>query len=131
MTQELTALVLAILFGFVHLFAAGNASTLTRGFKWNAGPRDEAAPPLTGLAARLDRAFKNYLETFAFFAAAVLIAHLTNRHNAFTIYGAWLYLIARVVYLFIYAAGFAYIRSLIWIAATAGIFMMLAGLYLP
>ena len=131
MTQELTVLVFAILLGFVHLFAAGNASTQIRGIKWNAGPRDKNPPPLTPVAARLDRAFKNYLETFAFFAAAVLIAHLANRHNALTINGAWLYLIARAVYLPVYAAGIPMIRSAIWLAATAGIFLILAGLYWP
>jgi uncharacterized MAPEG superfamily protein len=131
MTNELTALVFAIVLGFVHLFAAGNASTQIRGMKWNAGPRDEQKTPLTGIAGRLDRAFKNYLETFAFFAAAVLLAHLTNRHNALTIYGAWLYLIARIIYLPVYAAGIPMIRSLIWLAATAGIFMILAGIYWP
>lgn len=131
MTTELAALVLAILLGFVHLFATGTASTPQRGFKWNAGPRDEPKTPLSGIAGRLDRAFKNYLETFAFFAAAVLIAHVANRHNALTIYGAWLYVSARVLYLPIYAAGFAYIRSGIWLAATAGIFMILTGLYWP
>jgi len=131
MTQELTVLALAVLFGFVHLFAAGNASTRIRGFRWNAGPRDEQKSPLYGIAGRLDRAFKNYLETFAFFAAAVLIAHLANRHNALTVNGAWLYLIARLIYLPVYAAGISFIRSLIWLAATAGIFMILAGLYWP
>lgn len=131
MTQELTALVLAILLGFAHLFAAGNAGRQARGFKWNAGPRDATLPPLTGVAGRLDRAFRNYLETFAFFAAAVLIAHLANRHNALTVNGAWLYLIARVIYLPLYAAGIPIIRSLIWLAAVGGIFMILAGLYFP
>ncbi|MBX3523992.1 MAG: MAPEG family protein [Xanthobacteraceae bacterium] len=131
MTQELTALVLAILLGFAHLFAAGNAGRQSRGFKWNAGPRDATVPPLTGVAGRLDRAFRNYLETFAFFAAAALIAHLANRHNALTVNGAWLYLIARVIYLPLYAAGIPMIRSLVWLAAVGGIFMILAGLYFP
>lgn len=131
MTQELTALAFAIVLGFVHLFAAGNAATQVRGFWWNAGPRDQQKAPLQGLAGRLDRAFKNYLETFAFFAAAVLIAHAANRHNAFTLYGAWLYLAARIVYLPVYAAGISIVRSFIWLAASAGIFLILAGLYWP
>ena len=131
MTTELNILVFAVLLGFAHLFAAGNAATRIRGMKYNAGPRDDQKAPLHGVAGRLDRAFKNYLETFAFFAAAVLIAHLANRHNALTIYGAWLYLIARVIYLPVYGAGIPMIRSVIWLAATAGIFMILAGLYWP
>ena len=131
MTIELTTLVLAILLGFAHLFIAANASTMVRGIGWNAGPRDGEKTPLSGVAGRLDRAFKNYLETFAFFALAIVIAHLANRHNALTINGAWLYLIARIIYLPLYAAGVAYLRSGAWLAATAGIFMILAGLYWP
>lgn len=97
MTPELVALVFAILLGFVHLLLAANAATKVRGIDWNAGPRDEPKPPLRGLPGRLERAFANFLETFAFFAAAVLIAHVANWHNAFTLYGAWAYLIARVI----------------------------------
>ena len=55
--------------------------TLQRGLRWNAGPRDEPMPPLTGVAGRLSRALRNFLETFPFFAAAVLIAHAVNVHN--------------------------------------------------
>lgn len=131
MTQELTALVLSILVGLIHLFAAANASTRVRGIAWNAGPRDRPKPPLEGVPGRLDRAFRNYLETFAFFAAAVLIAHAANRHNGLTVSGAWLYLAARVVYLPLYAAGVPYIRSLVWLAGTFGILLILAGLYWP
>ena len=46
--------------------------------KWAAGPRDEPMP-LSGVAARLDRAFKNFMETFPFFAAAVLTAYLAGK----------------------------------------------------
>lgn len=129
MTQELTALVFAILLGFAHLFIAANASTSIRGIKWNAGPRDTDKKPLTGIAGRLDRAFRNYLETFAFFAAAVLMVHVAGRHNAFTICGAWIYLIARAVYLPLYAAGVPYLRSFVWLIAAGGIISILAGLY--
>ncbi len=130
MTVELTVLALATLLGFVHLFAAANAATWVRGLKWNAGPRDEQKAPLPGIAGRLDRASRNFLETFAFFAAAVLIAHLANRHNALTLYGAWLYLIARVIYLPLYAAGIPMIRSVVWFGSVIGILMILAGLCL-
>ena len=131
MTAELTALVLAILLGFVHLFAAANTATRVRGIEWNASARDEEKPPLPGVAGRLDRAFRNYLETFAFFAAAVLIVHAAGRHNALTFYGPWLYLLARVVYLPLYAAGIPYARSAIWLVSVVGIVMILAGLYWP
>lgn len=131
MTQELTALALSILLGFVHLFAAANASTSVRGIEWNTGPRDQPKGPLGGVPGRLERAFRNYLETFAFFAAAVLIAHAANRHNGLTVSGAWLYLAARVVYLPLYAAGLPYIRSAVWLAGAIGILLILAGLCWP
>ena len=131
MTTELTILVLAILLGLLHLVVAANASTKIRGIEWNAGPRDGAKTPLSGVAGRLDRAFRNHLETFAFFALAVVIAHLANRHNPLTISGAWLYLITRIIYLPLYAAGVPYLRSGAWLAASAGIVMILAGLYWP
>jgi uncharacterized MAPEG superfamily protein len=131
MTTELTALTLAILLGFAHLFIAANASTKVRGVDWNTGPRDEPKEPLRGVPGRLDRAFRNYLETFAFFAAAVLVAHLANRHNALTIYGAWIYLIARVIYFPLYAAGIAYWRSFVWGVSFLAIIAIVAGLYWP
>jgi uncharacterized MAPEG superfamily protein len=131
MTTELVALVFAILLGFAQLLIAANESTKQRGIYWNAGPRDAPDRPLTGIAGRLDRAFKNYLETFAFFAAAVLIAHLANRHNAFTIYGAWTYLAARVVYVPLYAAGVPYLRSCAWGVGFLATLAILAGLYWP
>jgi uncharacterized MAPEG superfamily protein len=131
MTSELTALALAVLLGFAHLFIAANAATKVRGVDWNAGPRDTPKEPLRGAPGRLDRAFRNYLETFAFFAAAVLIAHLAARHNALTIYGAWIYLIARAVYLPLYAFGVPYWRSAAWGVSFFAILAILAGLYWP
>jgi uncharacterized MAPEG superfamily protein len=131
MTTELVALVFAILLGFVHVLIAANESTKIRGVGWNAGPRDEPHRPLTGVAGRLDRALKNYLETFVFFAVAVLIAHLANRHNAFTIYGAWTYLAARAIYLPLYAAGVPYWRSAAWGVGFLATLAILAGLYWP
>ena len=51
---------------------------MQRGYLWTAGSRDEAVPPLTGIAGRLERALRNFVKTFPLFAAAVLIAHVTN-----------------------------------------------------
>ena len=44
-------------------------------YQGKAGPRDAPVKPLGPLAGRLDRAFKNLMETFPLFAAAVLLAH--------------------------------------------------------
>lgn len=131
LSTELTVLLLACILAFVHLFAAALAITKERGAKWNAGPRDEALPPPGPLAGRLDRAFRNFLETFPIFAVAVLVAVLANRTNAQTALGAQLYLAARVVYLPVYAAGTPYVRSLVWGVALLGIILVLIGAFTP
>ena len=88
MTTELTMLALSIVLGLVQITMAAQASTRQRGADWNVGPRDEVLPPLAGTAGRLDRAMRNFLETFPLFAAAVLIAALAGRHTWMTEWGA-------------------------------------------
>src|SRR6266566_10149302 len=128
MTTELWLLIAAVLLGFVQIVLQAQSMNIQRGYRWNAGPRDEVLPPLTGVAGRLHRALRNFLETFPLFAAAVLIAGITNIHNGLTLWGAWLYVLGRIVYLPLYAFGVRYVRSLAWNVAAAGIFLVLAGI---
>jgi len=128
MTTELTMLALSVVLGFAMILAAAQAATARRGLDWNAGPRDEALPPLTGLAGRLDRARANFLETFPFFAVAVLIAHVTGRNGALTFWGTQLYFWARIAYVPLYAAGIPYIRSLVWLVSVIGIALVMIAL---
>ncbi|HXJ00720.1 MAG TPA: MAPEG family protein, partial [Micropepsaceae bacterium] len=127
MSIELWLLAASIVLGFIHIFAQGQSMTVQRGLRYNAGPRDEPMPPLTGVAGRLERALRNFLESFAFFAAAVLMAQTTNIHNGLTVWGAWLYVAGRVAYLPLYGFGVPYIRSLAWNVATVGILLVLGG----
>src|SRR6201996_9709727 len=88
MSVELTMLALAAVLGFVHLFAAAHFVTREYGAAWNTGARDNT-PPLTGkLAGRLDRAFRNFRETFPIFAVAVFLITILNRHDARTEWGS-------------------------------------------
>jgi hypothetical protein len=57
------------------------------------------------VAGRLDRALRNFGETFALFAAVVLVAHVTDTHDALTEWGRRLYFWGRVAYVLLYAAG--------------------------
>ena len=97
--------------------------------KWAAGPRDEPMP-LTGVAARLDRAFKNYMETFPFFVAAVFAAYLVAKTGPLTLWGSVLYVAARALYAPLYAAGIPRIRSLVWLVSLVGIGMIVAAIFL-
>jgi uncharacterized MAPEG superfamily protein len=129
MTIELRMLTFAVLLGVVQIVAASHAASLQRGYRWTASARDEAAPPLRGVAGRLDRALRNYMETFPLFAAVVLAAHVSGVHNALTVWGAQLYLIARVAYVLLYAAGVPLVRSLVWNVATVSILLFVIALF--
>jgi uncharacterized MAPEG superfamily protein len=125
---ELEALCLGVILGLVHIVLASHAGSLQRGYRWAAGARDEAVPPLAGVAGRLERALRNFLETFAFFAALVLAVQLTGTNGTLSKWGVILYLAGRVAYLPLYAFGVFLVRSLAWNVATAGIVLLLVSL---
>jgi uncharacterized MAPEG superfamily protein len=127
MAFELQMVAAAVLIGIIHLLWAAAAAQPQRGLKWNAGPRDEPVV-LTGVAGRLERAFANFRETFPFFVALVAVDYLGGRLGALTAYGAGLYVVARAVYIPLYALGVPFVRSLVWLASMVGILMLLLAL---
>lgn len=130
MTIELRMLVLSAVLGVVQIVAASHTASLQRGYRWTASPRDERVEPLQGAAGRLQRALRNFLETFPLFAAVVLAAHVSDTHGALTEWGARLYFWARIAYVPLYAAGVPVLRSLVWNVATLGIMLFVAALFL-
>jgi len=128
MTIELKMLALSIVLGLVQIVLASHAASLQRGYRWTATSRDTPMPPLAGVAGRLERALRNFGETFPLFAAAVLIAHVAGRHGWMTEWGVQLYFWGRVAYLALYAGGVFLVRSLVWNVATAGILLVLLAL---
>ena len=128
MAAELQLLGLAIVVGIVQLAWAALAARRQQDLKWAAGPRDEPMP-ISGVAARLDRAFRNFMETFPFFAAAVLAATAAGRLSNLTLWGAGLYVASRALYVPIYASGISGVRTLVWAVAMIGLFMVTAALF--
>lgn len=126
---ELQMLAWAIALGLLQLVASASLSTMQRGLKWAAGPRDGEAKALTGVAARMDRAFRNFLETFPFFAVAVLAVVASGKANADTALGAQLYFWGRVAFVPLYAAGVPWLRTLAWAAALIGILKLVKPLF--
>ncbi len=127
MTTELALLAWAVVLGLVHAVATGQFALLQHGTAYAMGPRDEQKP-VTGAGARVQRAFANYMQTFPFFAAAVLMAHVAGRHSWLTVGGAQAYFWARVVYVPLYAAGIPVVRTVAFLVALAGIVMNLVAL---
>ena len=123
MSHEIAMLGWSMILGLVYVMTAGAFSTSQRGFKWNAGNRDAPLPPLTGAAARGVRAAANFMETFPFFAAAVLAVTATGKASGHSALGADFYFWARVVYLPTYLIGIPYLRTVVWMVSLIGIVM--------
>jgi uncharacterized MAPEG superfamily protein len=126
---ELKLLGAAIVVGLVQLVWASGAARAQQDLAWAAGPRDTPMP-ITGVAARLDRAFWNFAETFPFFAAAVLACAVVGKLGGpLTVYGAGLYVAGRALYVPLYASGVPRIRTFIWFGSMVGLVMVLAALF--
>ena len=126
---EMEMLWLSIVLGIAQLLLAVLFSVGTRGLPWGAGPRDHPAPPIGLVGGRIERAFRNYLETFVFFLGAVLMAQVLNKHTASSALGTQVFFWARVAYVPAYAFGIPDLRTLLWIAAIAGIGMVMRGIW--
>jgi uncharacterized MAPEG superfamily protein len=129
MALELKILGWCVFLGLAHVLIAAGLATQQRGLKWNASNRDGESKPLTGIAARAFRANRNFLETFAFFAAAALAVVLAKENTAHTALGAQLYFWARAAYLPIYLIGIPYLRTLVWAVSLWGLLQVLEGLF--
>jgi uncharacterized MAPEG superfamily protein len=68
------------------------------------------------------------METFPFFAAAVIAASVIGRSNALTVWGSQLYFWARVLHAPLYWLGVPGLRSLVWLASIVGLAMILVAL---
>ncbi len=127
MSFELMVLATATLWGFLQLVAAAQAANAQYGLKWAASPRDVEMPPLAPIPGRINRNFRNYMETFPFFAAAVLTVQAAGVHNELTYWGSIAYVGGRIAYTVLYISGIPLIRSLFWNIATFGMLAILAA----
>ena len=126
---ELLMLGTATLWGFIQLVAAAQAANFQYGLRWAASPRDNEMPPLKPVAGRICRNFRNYMETFPFFIAAVLIAEATHVHDGLTHYGTIAYMVGRIAYTLLYISGIPLVRSLFWNVASFGMLAVLVAPY--
>jgi len=128
MPIELRMLIWSIVLGLAYVLLAAALVTARRGVAWNASNRDAPAEPLTGPPARAQRASANFLETFPFFAAAVLAVVALERASAHTALAAQLYFWARLAYLPVYVIGIPYLRSAIWVVSLWAILQLVWAL---
>ena len=125
MIEQLDWLAAALVLAIVQIMVAAGFKRQQDGLQWAAGARDNP-PTYTGTAARLDRAEKNLFETLWIFAIALLIAHVAGRDGSLNLWGARLYVIARVIYVPLYGSGVRTWRSIAWCVAMLGLILTLA-----
>ena len=125
MTTELSVLAWGCLLALVHIFAAAQVKTRQYGTSWNMGARDEELPPPNPIVGRLTRAQANYFETFPIAIAAILMVQVAGLNNRWTAIGAVTWIVARAIYLPLYAMGVPMVRTLVFMVSFIGLLMIL------
>lgn len=101
------------------------AQVITNGLLTPANYVDPTPRPLPSWGKRADRTYLNAVETFAPFAAIVIIAHLTGKANGMTAFWAAWFFWMRFAHAAVYLAAIPYVRTLVFTlgyVAVAGIF---------
>ena len=98
---------------------------MTNGFLEPPNYVDPTPRPVPLWGKRADRAYMNAVETFAQFAALVILAQLTGKANAMTAFWAMSFFWLRLAHAVVYWAAIPYIRTLIF---TLG-FVCVVGLF--
>ena len=125
MSSELSVLGLYGLVVIITILVQVLAAAGQVGLGELAKPRDDM-PKLTGVAGRLDRAQINSTIAMALFAPAIFLLEARGAHSAGTLMAAQIFLIARILYVVVYAMGTPWLRTGLWVLA----FLSTAWIYL-
>ena len=127
-TLELQMIGAAVILGIFQLLLGSVAARTQQGYNWGTGPRDEPSP-ISGIPARLQRAFYNYMETFPMFVAAMLATVMLGKTGTLTEVGGFVYLGSRIVFIPLYAAGVRNVRTISWVIAGVGLCAISAAIF--
>ena len=128
MTSDLWALIATIGLAMGQLTISSVLTLRQLGGRWVAGPRDEPREA-TGISGRFVRAHRNLLEIFPQFVAALFVVHADGVAGHWSAIGAWVFFIARCLYVPAYAFAPMAVRPVCWIAAQVGIVLIFADLF--
>jgi uncharacterized MAPEG superfamily protein len=87
--------------------------------------RDPTPRPVPLWGKRADRTYLNAVETFAPFAALVIVAHVTGKADAMTAFWAMFFFWTRLAHAVVYLLAIPFLRTLLFTAgfvAVCGIF---------
>ncbi|MEM9387902.1 MAG: MAPEG family protein [Pseudomonadota bacterium] len=128
MTSVLWAVFATLVLAMVQVGVQSVVTLRQAGGAWVAGPRDRPFH-VTGVSGRLVRAHRNLLEIIPQFFAAVFLVHLAGEPSRISDYGAWIFVVSRVLYVPAYAWGPIGLRPLCWQGGQTGILVVLADLF--
>lgn|SRR5690606_8313840 len=128
-TYLLTLLALSVFLLLFHIGLQGMLATRELGSAWNAGPRDGDKEAKGVLAGRSARASGNFRETYPAFVGLLLALAFAGDTSGLGLIGATVWLVARIIYIPLYLAGIAYIRSLVWLISILGVLLMMFALF--
>lgn len=128
MTPELTYLAYAIIWLFVIIMIQASAGIRQNGGLVMANARDNLPAPTT-FSARAKRNVDNMRENLWLFAPGILIAAVAGISNQWTVLGAQVFLITRVLHSIAYLAGWPIIRPLLWFAGVIGCALIYLALF--
>lgn len=125
MVPELTYLVFSVVFLLIHIVVQTAGSDLSKGIGWALGSQDEPRKTESLFAQRVEKAQRNFLETYPIFIALALTLAVTKLGTETTALGAALWFWSRVGFSIVYAAGIPFVRTLVWLASIVGLLLML------
>jgi uncharacterized MAPEG superfamily protein len=88
--------------------------TMTNGFLTPQNFVDPTPRPVPLWGRRADRVYINAVESFAPFAALVIVVHLAGKADAMTAFWAMAFFWLRVAHAVVYLLGLPYLRTLIF-----------------
>ncbi len=128
MAMELYILFAAVVLGLVHVSADSFSFKAQVGNEYTVGPRDEEIQR-EKVAGRLHRAARNYTENLVMFGCMVFLLHAADELGRLSLIGAWMWIAGRVAYLFAYASGIPWVRTICWQVAAVGLVLLMIELF--
>lgn len=100
----------------ILLQVLGSLQSLSMGYLLSSRDEPRGVNKMTG---RLNRALDNSIVAMALFAPAILLLVVLERTSPISLLAAQVFLLARIIYLPVYALGVPAIRTLAWLAGFA------------
>ena len=125
MTTELNILLYSVILTFILILIPAGRAIRENGLMAQAGPRDELPEPSV-YRKRATRLKDNMLENMMLFVPTILVANAAGVSNDYTVIGAWIFLIARIIHAVLYLFAVPLMRPLAWFTSLIGIGMIMA-----